>query len=61
MYIASSTKAMMAWIWQAMFLIGYKPSWLWCRILRCSPNVVSREVRVLVKSLYMVQANAIGS
>ena len=43
-----------------MLLSALNPSWLSCRIWCFSPYADSMNVRVLVKSLYIVFASAIG-
>ena len=43
-----------------MLQFARNPSWLSCKIWCCSPYADSINVRVLMKSLYIVFASAIG-
>ena len=58
--LASSNVAISSWSCLEVLLSARNPSWLSCRIWCCSPYADSMNVRVLVKSLYMVFASAIG-
>ena len=58
--LASSTAAMRSWSCLDVFLSARNPSWLSCRIWCFFPYADNMYVRVLVKSLYIVFASAIG-
>ena len=58
--LASSRVAISSWSCLEVLLSALNPSWLSCRIWCCSPYADSINVRVLVKSLYIVFASVIS-
>ena len=58
--LASSGAAIMVCICLALLRSALKPSWLSCRMWWVSPYEDSIDVNVLVYSLYIVLAKAIG-
>lgn len=58
--LASSGAAIISWIWQKVHLSTLSPSRLLCNIWCLSPRVDRMVVKVLVYSLYVVLAKAIG-
>ena len=58
--LASSSVAISSWSCLEVLLSARNPSWLSCKIWCCSPYADSMNVRVLVKSLYIVFTSAIG-
>ena len=57
---ASSSVAIISCSCPEVLLSALKPSWLSCSIWCCSPCADNMLVKVLVKSLYIVFAKAIG-
>ena len=58
--LASSSAAISIWICLEVLLSALNPSWLSCSIWYLSPYADRMEVNVLVYSLYIVLASAIG-
>ena len=58
--LAYSSVAISSWSCLEVVLSARNPSWLSCKIWCCSPYVDSINVRVLVKSLFIVFASVIG-
>jgi hypothetical protein len=58
--LASSSAAIRSWSCLDVPLSALNPSWLSCSIWYLSPYAERMEVNVLVYSLYMVLASAIG-